>query len=67
MSNKEKLSYPSVKTFFICYNDERTEIKSYGSISPKQCLVCNWIEIDYFTEQKEWTKILLENEIEIDE
>jgi hypothetical protein len=64
MSNKEKLSYPDVKTFYICFNNERSEIKSYGSISPQQCFATNWIEIDYYTNKTEWTKILLQNGIE---
>jgi len=46
MSNKEKLNYPDVKTFYICFNNERSEIKSYGSITPQQCLGTTWIEIE---------------------
>jgi hypothetical protein len=67
MSNKEKLNYPDVKTFYICFNNERSEIKSYGSITPQQCLGTTWIEIDYFINEAEWLDVLLENGIEIEE
>lgn len=66
MSNNKKLNYPDVKTFYICFNNERSEMKSYGSISPQQCFATNWIEIDYFINEDEWLDVLLENGIEME-
>ena len=67
MIEKTDLCYPEVKTWFICWNDERTEIKSYGSITPQQCLGTTWNEVDYYTNEAEWLEVLLQNGINPEE
>jgi len=65
MSNLSEngLSHPLVETWFICWDSGRTEIKSYGSILPTQCMVTPWVEIDYYTSEEDWLAILPLNEI----
>ena len=67
MIKQTHLCYPDVETWFICWNDERTEIKAYGSITPQQCLGTNWNEIDYCTNEAEWLEVLLDNGIHTDD
>jgi len=64
MEKRTEFCYPSVETWFICWDDPRTEIKGYGSIDPTQCLASEWIEIDYYTDMETWIKILEENGID---
>tara|TARA_R110000764_G_scaffold20407_2_gene52405 strand:- start:4522 stop:4743 length:222 start_codon:yes stop_codon:yes gene_type:complete len=64
MSLKEsKLNFPNVETFFICWNNERTEITSYGSVLPSQCMETFWNEVDFYIDELIWLEILLENGI----
>lgn len=56
-----KLCYPKVETWFICWEDTRSEIKAYGSIEPTQCLETPFVEVDYYIDEAEWAKILIEN------
>ena len=62
MSNV-RLSKPSEKTWFIAWDDERTEIKTYGSCDVTQTLRSPWSEIDFYTDEDEWKKILEDNNI----
>jgi len=62
-----ELCYPKQETWFICWEDTRTEIKAYGSINTNQCLETPWLEVDYYTDEAEWLKILIENGINPDE
>ena len=63
MLKSTELNYPSVETWFICWEWEEEEIKSYGSILPTQCMISAWDEVDYFTNEAEWLEVLLENGI----
>jgi len=59
-----KLCYPAVETWFICWDENRIEIKAYGSITPEQCLETAWNQVDYYIVESEWLTILLENGID---
>ena len=57
------ICYPTNETWFICWDNTRTEIKAYGSILPTQCLETPWVEIDYYDNEEQWAEILIENGI----
>jgi hypothetical protein len=62
-----ELCYPSVETWFICWDENRTEIKSYGGILTTQCMDSPWVEVDYYIGEAgwlEWLEILLANGID---
>jgi hypothetical protein len=58
-----KLCYPTVETWFICWDDDREQIRAYGSILPSQCMETPYNEVDYYTEESEWAEVLLANGI----
>ena len=58
-----ELLFPKVETWFICWEDTRTKIKSYGSITPKQCFKTPWIKVDFYNEEQEWIDALAEQDI----
>jgi len=57
------LCYPTETTFFIGWNDDRTEIYAYDSISTKQCMETKLNEVDFYTSELEWATILINNGI----
>ena len=59
-----ELCYPPVKTWFICWDENRTEIKAYDGIMTTQCMETPWDEVDYYTDESVWLAILLENGID---
>lgn len=65
MSNlrESQICYPVVETWFICWDDGRTEVKAYGSILPTQCMDTYWNIVDYYLTEAEWLAVLLENGI----
>ena len=67
MLKSTKLNYPSVETWFIGWDSDREEIKTYGSVLPTQCMISPWDEVDYYTNEAEWLEVLLENGINPDE
>ena len=60
----KELKHPEVETWFISWNNERTEINAYGSILPSQCMETFWDEVDYYIDELVWIAILLENGID---
>ena len=56
-------STSSVETWFICWDDTRTEIKAYGSKLPNQFLGTPWNVVDSYLDETVWLGILLENNI----
>ncbi len=58
-----KLCYPSQETWFICWDGNRTQIKAYGSILPSQCMETQFVQIDYYDNEQDWAKVLLDNDI----
>lgn len=61
-----KFCYPPQETWFICWDNDRTEIKAYGSVTPEQCLETYWDVVDYYLSEEEWLIVLAENGIIID-
>ena len=59
-----KVSKPSNKLWFICWDNDRVEIKANGSIDTDQEISTSWIEIDYFNEEELWEEVLMKNGIE---
>jgi hypothetical protein len=55
------VSFPEIQIWFICWNNARTNLKSYGSILPTQTLSTPWSQIDYYNDRETWLEILLEN------
>lgn len=62
-----QIKYPANETWFICWNNERNEIKAHGSISINQVIGTNWQEIDYYSKKEAWAQCLLSNGIVIEE
>jgi|TARA_R110000744_G_scaffold319692_1_gene425977 hypothetical protein len=58
-----RLNYPSVNTWFICWNDNKKNITAYDLVMTSQCMVTPWDEVDYYTDEQEWLKVLLNNNI----
>tara|TARA_R110000823_G_C15838499_1_gene490951 strand:- start:74 stop:274 length:201 start_codon:yes stop_codon:yes gene_type:complete len=58
-----ELYYPTVETWFICWEDTRENIKAFGSVMPNQCMDTFWNEVDYYTNESDWLAILIENGI----
>jgi len=61
---KDTLCYPTVTTWFICWDGARTEIKAYGEIDVDQCMDTAWIEVDMYTDKSIWLTVLIENGID---
>jgi|TARA_R110001592_G_scaffold6542_1_gene35145 hypothetical protein len=59
-----RLSYPTVETWFIGWDDNRTQIKTYGSVSPTQTMVSPWDEMDFYEDEQVWLQVLLDNGID---
>jgi len=55
--------YPVPKTWFICWDSKRTQIKAYGSILPTQCMETQFVQIDYYDKELDWSKVLLKKGI----
>ena len=57
------ICYPTDETWFICWDNTRTEIKAFASILTDQCLETPLIEIDYYDNEEQWAEILIKNGI----
>jgi len=57
----KKLEYPEQLTYFICWDNSRSEIKSYSSISTNQCFETYWDIVDYYTDESQWETVLINN------
>ena len=55
------LCYPESETWFICWDDDRTKIRVYGSILDYQCLETPYTQVDYYGNEQDWSNILLDN------
>jgi len=55
--------YPVPKTWFICWDSNRKQIKAYGSILPTQCMETQFVQIDYYDKELDWAEFLLKNGI----
>jgi len=66
MEKRVDLCYPEQETYFICWDNERQNIKSYDSVTPIQCLGTKWDEIDYYIVKDLWLEVLNNNGIDIE-
>ena len=53
-----EIRFPEVRTYYICFDNERTEVKSYGWVEPNQVFETIWI-FDEFTDEQQWIAELL--------
>ena len=53
-----EIKYPSVRTYYICFDNDRTEVKSYGWVETFQVFETIWI-FDEFTDEAQWIAELL--------
>ena len=58
------ISNPYEQTWFICWDDTRSNLMSYGSVLPTQAMEAIWEEIDFFTEESTWLTKLSESGID---
>ena len=49
------------------WDNNRTEIHTYDSVTPTQTMTSPWDEMDYYIDEAEWLKVLLENGINPEE
>ena len=57
------ICYPTDETYYIGWNDDRTNILIYGSILPSQCFETKIEEIDLYTSELDWINILIDHGI----
>ncbi len=48
-----EIVYPPVRTYYICFDNDRTEVKSYGYVDSNQVFQTIWI-FDEFTDEQQW-------------
>lgn len=48
-----EIRYPEETTYYICFDNERTEVKSYGLVQPDQVLTTIWI-FDKYLDKVVW-------------
>jgi hypothetical protein len=53
-----EIKYPEVRTYYICFDDERTEVKSHGWVDTNQVFQTIWI-FDKYTNEEQWIAELL--------
>ena len=63
----KKLEYPEQLTYYICWDDSRSELKTYGSVNTNQVLTSPWNVVDYYTDKSQWETILLNNGVSSDD
>ena len=63
----KKLEYPEQLTYYICWDDSRSELKVYGSVNTNQVLTSPWNVVDFYTDKSQWRTILVNNGIDASE
>ena len=63
----KKLEYPEQLTYYICWDDSRSELKTYGSVNTNQVLTSPWNVVDFYTDMSSWRTILVNNGIDASE
>jgi hypothetical protein len=58
IKDNERNKISEVRTYYICFDNERTEVKSYGWVDPNQVFETIWI-FDEFTDEEQWIAELL--------
>ena len=62
-----KLVHPEQLTYFICWDDSRSELKTYGSVNTNQVLTSPWNVVDFYTDKSQWRTILVNNGVDASE
>ena len=62
-----KLVHPEQLTYYICWDDSRSELKGYGTVNTNQVLTSPWDVVDYYTDKSQWETILLNNGVSSDD
>lgn len=60
----KEIKYPENKTWYICWDKERTKIILYNYIMPDQVLTTSHEVLDTYTEESKWLKVLSDNGID---
>tara|TARA_Y100000592_G_scaffold89453_1_gene146707 strand:+ start:299 stop:511 length:213 start_codon:yes stop_codon:yes gene_type:complete len=63
----KKLEYPEQLTYYICWDDSRSELKTYGTVNTNQVLTSPWNVVDFYTDKSSWRTILVNNGIDASE
>tara|TARA_R100000697_G_scaffold94073_1_gene105947 strand:- start:430 stop:642 length:213 start_codon:yes stop_codon:yes gene_type:complete len=63
----KKLEYPEQLTYYICWDDSRSELKTYGTVNTNQVLTSPWNVVDFYTDMSSWRTILVNNGIDASE
>ena len=63
----KKLEYPEQLTYYICWDDSRSELKGYGTVNTNQVLTSPWNVVDFYTDKSSWRTILVNNGIDANE
>ena len=63
----KKLEYPEQLTYYICWDDSRSELKGYGTVNTNQVLTSPWNVVDFYTDKSSWRTILINNGIDASE
>ena len=63
----KKLEYPEQLTYYICWDDSRSELKTYGTVNTNQVLTSPWNVVDFYTDMSSWRTILVNNGIDVSE
>jgi hypothetical protein len=58
------IDFPTVKKWFIAYND-KSEIMSYGLVTPQQTMTTAWDELSIYNTKDEWLQVLVDAGIDI--
>ena len=63
----KKLVQPEQLTYYICWDDSRSELKTYGTVNTNQVLTSPWNVVDFYTDKSQWRTILVNNGIDASE
>ena len=63
----KKLEYPEQLTYYICWDDSKSELKTYGTVNTNQVLTSPWNVVDFYTNKSSWRTILVNNGIDASE
>ena len=63
----KEINYPQVTTWFICWSNDRQDLKSYGVVMPYQTMITYWDVLDTYTDEASWIKDLQDNGVQIGE
>ncbi len=61
------ITKPLVKTFFIAWDNDRNTLKAHGACKVNQTVMSPWKEVDFYTDEKEWEQLLIDNNVIEDE